>query len=596
MLTTIGGLALIGGWTLAFLYARGPQILLAAPAMGLMVVVLGAGTLYPVLHLTLGQSAVICAIVGTMLTMTALWLARQRVRLKAMIAPVLLAFILATVVTRMMCDTTLRANSPGILYFDGTDHLGYAQMADWLSSHTILGPPSADPSLPYESFPEILFRVDSRFGSFEWMGIISMLDNQSGSFSYDVTSAIVITVSILSLVGLFAADPRVAALLALGLLTSHWFDYAATGFFGKIMGFPASMFAAGLFITGKAPFRLTEVVIMVLAVAAAAIMYSGLVAALFVITVGLSFAIFEASKAVRSACLFSDALKDRFIVLGLLVAVATLTTGFASRPASFGYPDFNVDWPYIWPRVMDFENQGVAVSGLSESQVVALCFVFGLTLLLGLGLAVWRGLSVAVALIGGPSLLLASLFALNARATAFQLIGVAYPLALCAFAVVIESASPRPTWKTIRHAVVVWVAGLLFAVLTLSHLPKFAGSLQRYAGPNAPDLVRFNLAEMDTISTLIGASTVEVDVTQTQAAIMALVEFGRRGIVIQWSPRAWTTVLGYRPWPPPSYATPAMLCLTSPEGDVPVSLYSSPRYRLTAGACNVVKTATKVGA
>jgi hypothetical protein len=31
------------------------------------------------------------------------------------------------------------------------------------------------------------------------------------------------------------------------------------------------------------------------------------------------------------------------------------------------------------------------------------------------------------------------------------------------------------------------------------------------------------------------------------------VEFGRRGIPIQWSPAAWKLVFGYRLWPVPTY-------------------------------------------
>jgi hypothetical protein len=583
---TICGLALIGGWAVVPLRGRGPHILYSAPAFGLMVVVVGVGTLYSTLRLPLTQSAAIVAVLGSIVTAAALWHDRNQLRPKLAFAPVVLGLALATAVTRLTCDTTLRFDSPGLLYFDGTDHLGYAQMADWLVRHNVLDPPRGDPSLPYESFPEVLFRVDTRFGSFEWMGIVSVLSRLPGSFAYDIACAIVISIGIMALVGLFTKTTPMAVCLSVCLLTSYWFDYASSGYFGKITGFPSSLFVAGLYVTSRNSYRLNELLILVIAVAAAGIMYSGLVTAFLVLVVGLTFAVYEALIVVRARGELGDTNKDRFIVLALLVGIATLTTGFASRPGNYAYPDYNLDWGYILPRVMDLDNQGVAVTGLDQAQVFALCGVCAAIVVAGVTAAALRSLSVPVALMGGPALLLGGLVAVNARAVAFQLMGTIYPLALCGLAVLIESSRRESTSKP-GYPGGTWIAGVLLAVLALSHVPRFVGALERYAGPNAPEIVRFNLDEIETVSAIIGASTVEVDIAQPQAAIMALVEFGRRGMAVQWTQRSWATVLGYRPWPPPRYSSPAAFCLSTPSTAEAPTLYSSARYQLRDGPCGV---------
>jgi hypothetical protein len=49
-------------------------------------------------------------------------------------------------------------------------------------------------------------------------------------------------------------------------------------------------------------------------------------------------------------------------------------------------------------------------------------------------------------------------------------------------------------------------------------------------------------------------------------SIAILVEFGRRGVRLQWEPEAWHAILGYRPWPPPAYAAPGTLRLIERTG------------------------------
>src|SRR5262249_59865937 len=52
--------------------------------------------------------------------------------------------------------------------------------------------------------------------------------------------------------------------------------------------------------------------------------------------------------------------------------------------------------------------------------------------------------------------------------------------------------------------------------------------------------------------------------------------------LIQWSPRAWNTILGYRLWPVPSYAARPEFCLIyHNDPDVPGTLIMrTPQFRL----------------
>lgn len=58
---------------------------------------------------------------------------------------------------------------------------------------------------------------------------------------------------------------------------------------------------------------------------------------------------------------------------------------------------------------------------------------------------------------------------------------------------------------------------------------------------------------MDALGTLIGSRTVLIDLANSGPALVVLLEFKRRVNNVQWSPRAWRAILGYRPWPPPVY-------------------------------------------
>jgi hypothetical protein len=171
----------------------------------------------------------------------------------------------------------------------------------------------------------------------------------------------------------------------------------------------------------------------------------------------------------------------------------------------------------------------------------------------------------------------------DATAVAFQMIGVFYPLALCAAASLVRPgsisvAAPRSsrTW---------WSSAVmgLTVVSILLHLPRFLAAVHRY-GRGAQDDERYSAAQMNGLSKAIGTSTVDVDVgDNTWFALPLLIEIGRRTSRLQWSPGSWSAILSYRGWPVPSYPAPGDLRLIGPAQAIEPGekiIYRTNQFRL----------------
>src|SRR5262245_40777798 len=191
--------------------------------------------------------------------------------------------------------TDLVVGAPGLLYYHGSDHLGYAHLADWLRGPARKLPLTANQTGWYESWPDYMFTRDPRFGSIALLGIVGALSRRSSSFAYDLTSAIVLTAVALGLAGIVARRRVTFLLVAAGLFTSFWFDWSRTGYLGKITGMPATLLGAGLYMAWtRLPARDEERALYSLAavlavVSGAALMLSGMAFALLIACVGLAF-------------------------------------------------------------------------------------------------------------------------------------------------------------------------------------------------------------------------------------------------------------------------------------------------------------------
>jgi hypothetical protein len=131
------------------------------------------------------------------------------------------------------------------------------------------------------------------------------------------------------------------------------------------------------------------------------------------------------------------------------------------------------------------------------------------------------------------------------------------PLMLCGAGALRDAIvdSGRRRWLRVT------VLGLLVACGVV-HLPRFAATAAFHGGADTPPLFRFSALEADALASAIrregGSALVDTD-GSAHFSIFLMVELGRRGIPLQWTERSWKRILGYRPWPVPTYAVPAPL-------------------------------------
>jgi hypothetical protein len=443
-----------------------------------------------------------------------------------------------------MDAATIRLHGPSILYIDGSDQGGYAHVADWLNAYGIDHWPRESPDWPYESWPAYMFAIDPRFGAYSLLAIIADLRGTSAIFSYDVACAIIITAATLGVAAMFAQSSSLAIFLALGLFVSHWFDYAHTGYFGKLIGYPATLLLCGLTLNSLRSPSIEKISILMAISAAVGMMHSGTATAFVCAPIfGIALVAIAIWRDDRTQ------ISTAIILCVLVSAMPLLASGVIARPLAGGYPDYKLPWSYIIPRILDLENQGVALSGLSPAWVQAQVVVAIAAWTALLALAVHYRNVCATALLGGPAILLLGIIAVGAGAVAFQLIGFFYPAIICgALVLVADGRGVRTITMTL-------------AVLTIAQrVPRFVGATDRYAlHQYEPNL--FSAAEVDRLVGEIGSQSVQIDVGVIQPAILLLIELGRHHLDLQWSERGWDTVLHYRHWPLPVWAKPPTVTL-----------------------------------
>lgn len=552
-------LAMLIGFSIASGFAVVPfrntikYAIFISPLAGILFLTLGTSTLYSLLQLTLVKAAMItfalCAIVTVIAFLSSSYSLFKDIDYWIW----LLIALVAIFVTYMTNYTSITFSHPGILFRDGTDHLGYAQLADWLNNHLAFNHPKATPEFPYQSWPEYMFQNDPRFGSLFTLGIISVLHGYSGTFSYDIACAVVLIAGFLAVSAVFARSPLTFALIFLGLLTTHWIDYSRSGYFGKILGYPSALLCVGLFFNMIRPFVPVALAVLVGLSAATTTMHSGLSTILFLVTlVGTYLVIHFVNDRLKQRHVSLFRLKDDFAVLILLVGVAIASMGILARPNYTGVAYLEATWYSLLPRLFDLETltNGPRYSHLG-SDVLFIGFIISVLIAITfLIVAVKKRDVIATSLIAGPFLLLLVLIMKDQKWLAYQLIGTFYPFFLCAAVRVIDDFTPEQRTKNIRYKVIL---ALLIIAISI-HLPRLMGALQHYAGrAEYNKKFQFSQAEIDKLAVLTKGSKTTIDVTNPQLAIVLLVELERRqDAVLQWTPAAWKTIVGYRPlWPAP---------------------------------------------
>jgi hypothetical protein len=513
-----------------------------APLTGVLLVPFGANAFYALLVIGYSRSALIAAACCLALTVLRLVSFPPTFDRRVLLFGCVGVLAISALAVLALDTATIRMHGPAILYLDGSDHAGYAHLADWLNAHDIGHPPTASPDRPYDSWPDLMFTTDPRFGVLGLLAVIAGLHQTSGVFAYDAACAVVSAAALLGVAAMFSRSIGMALALLLGLFVSHWFDYAHSGYLGKSIGYPSTLFICGLTLRSLRLPTVEQTFFLMILSAAVGTMHSGAA------TTFLSFPIL--GVALLATMLWRDdrsQLPSSVFLCGVVLAAPLVASGVLSRPSVTGYPDYGLTWSYIVPRILDLENQGVSVSGLTGDWLQANAALAAVAWTGLLALAILSRNACATAFIGGPAILLIAIMAAGAKAVAFQMIGYFYPAVLCgAFALAADTRFAR--------SIV-----LALAMLTMAQrLPRFAGMLDRFALHPVPQNL-FSAAEIDRLAEEIGSEPVQIDIVIPQPAILLLVELGRRHLDLQWTPRGWDMVLGYRSWPSPAQSkTPTM--------------------------------------
>jgi hypothetical protein len=344
-----------------------------APLAGVVLVSLGslAGTV--MLNLEPGRAALVTLFGLGAASLASLALGRARPG-REWTFLLLVAGVVTAAAAWFLTRTDIFFGSPGLVYAHGPDHLGYAHLADWLRDRPGNIGHSLNAENWYASWPQLMYAADPRFGSFMWLALVSVFSHRSGTFAYDLASAILLGAAALGVAAVFARRRLTFAVLAAGLFTSFWFDWNRGGYLGKTMAYPATILVAGLLFAWIDEVRrqdaaptLFPLAALAALTAGASITFSGVACALFLAQLGGVFLI--ATAAFAPAAPSGRRLSEPIVGVTMLIALAILSSGILARPL------FHVrriplswSWPEVLLRATEADGLLVGRTGLSRTR------------------------------------------------------------------------------------------------------------------------------------------------------------------------------------------------------------------------------------
>ncbi len=496
---------------------------------------------YVLLGMPMAVAIVASAILCALASCAAMWRLRPSLPGNDLIVGLLALLLVSAFVTTTCCFATISNGGPSVVCLDGSDQLGYAHIADWLLKHRVVDAPRNDPSFPYESWPAVLFWMDPRAGAFSYIANVAHWSSLSGLFSFDRACAIALASAGLGVPALFTTRLSTYFLLMTALVFSHWFDYSRDGYLAKLLSFPSYLITTGLFLitisTGWTPLRLFTMAVLVVAVA---LSMNGILSSVWLFWTG---AIVLVGRLLAQQQTLEE-LRVSFLWLCLLCMVSVVTTGTLARPYAF-VSAFEHLMPFGWNRVLlinlELENHGLMLSRLPEYVLWALAATSGLVLVFAIVTVIKQRLLDSMGLLSVPVVVPVVLRILNAKWLLYSCTGIFYPFALCGIAAAADRKDHKLNWLLL---------GCL-AILMLTHLPRLAGAVDRYASLQTPKQYQFAKKDIDAIAEISDKEQILVDIPVVQPGLVLLVELLRDGHELSWTPTAYKTILGYRQWAQP---------------------------------------------
>jgi hypothetical protein len=545
---------LVGGFSLVPLrhYLKYP--ILAAPMAGMLLWAMGVFLLYCFVGLSVSTAAITIGLLGALITAVCLLHLKPTISRENMLFIGGLVVIVSALVTLLINYTSIKLGHPGFLFREGSDQLGYAAMADWLKMHSIHQSPVADPAFPTQSYPEHLVAGDTRFGSFFTLAIIATFLKQSSTFAFDNACAIVLIAGYLGVASIYSRSRIMLVVLMGALFFNYWFLLSRTGYFGKIMGYPAAFCVLGLylrlqqqnFLLSKDGFAVITVFILTFA---ASMVFPAIALTMLLVMVG---GIFLLSKLVNY--FFNKDIKklielrDSAGMLLIMIMISLAVTGVLAVPREGGIPSANFHLNWFNVLLYQFDIRGLAFDAIFNwySSVLANAFlIFAIVILIfSFVITAVRKNVIASALLGAALLLLFAPYLIGNQWFALELIGVLYSLSV--FGCVWYFDDPSTTSIKIKQ-IFFWI---LIAAIGI-RIPSYMESIHRYVAFGVPSVNQYSKQELDTIERLTKNESILVDITNIMWAWPILVEMGHRDVNLQWTAQSWKTILGDRKWQPP---------------------------------------------
>jgi hypothetical protein len=549
LLTVFGVLALLAllGWFATVPFARMvPHPMAVAPMAGLMLwpaatllLYVGVGAPLP---WAAGLAAGALALASLAVAAWTGWPQRD-----VLVPRLILLLGLAAATTLLCMSQALRLGEPALLFLDGTDQAGYAQVADWLTRHRVGDRLFVDADHPYHSWPAGMLQWDPRFGTFTLIALIGLLFQVRGLFAIDPTCAVVLAAAALATAGVFAQQRQGFLLLVVGLVIGQWYDLGRTGFLGKMTGYPAALVVAGLLggILANQPVRSPVPAMAALAALAlaAGILYPGLAVAFLVA------AVTGGTLAMQGLLGETRPSRDGILAALLTILCIAMASGQIARPLGSHYPETSLSLPAVAGSLLGLHASPAAILAVGLAWAAALALAFGRRDHRSLGV-------LAVAVLLPSALVLAG--ALDAAA---QLVGFAAPALLTGMASTGEATGRRRPWPLLALA----------AVIAMS-LPRFAATVQRHGGADVDPLYLVTQSDMAALAEAIGREPTLVEVAEPPQLPIALMVHAAEDLALRYTPASWRTIIDYRHWPPPTYAGPATYRIVRADREVPPEL------------------------
>lgn len=563
----------IGGFSLIPFRHQIRYPILAAPMAGMLLWAMGVFIIYSFAGLSVETAAIITGIIYTTITIASLIYLKPTIYWHDVFFISILVVIMAAICTYLSNFTSIKFGHTGFLFREGSDHLGYAIMADWLNAHLVKQLPIVNPSVPYQSFPallagndhEILIN-DPRFGSFFSLAIISLLFGQSSTFSYDIACGIILLTSYLGISTLYSRTPKILVLLLLSFFTSFWFVLSRTGYFGKIMGFPSIIFILGFYFLQQDHDDATKenkfCFIVTLALTfAAAMVYPGFVLAAFLIIVGGLFLVFKSIDIGRNLNHIKlIKLRDDAGLLFVMILIAFAAPGLLSVPRYF-LPlgmEFPLSWYQVFLTQLDLRPLAYDEILTWYTPYVSTLFLIGSVLIITLSLFITliKRNIIASTLLGSVIIFLILPYLLGDKWLAYELTASIYPLSVCGCAWYLGELELFIKNKNLTS---LFILTMMLAIGI--RIPSFIESIHRYVAYGVPPSMQYSKKELDYLADKINTAPVLVDIPNVMFALPILVEFGRRDMNLQWTPNSWKAILGYRNWQAPKIQSNTRLIL-----------------------------------